>query len=149
MTLALSQTPPGVMLRLRKSRGTFYVIARNGKGWKVIGQSKDRNKALEQIEKYHTNKDCQWSMDIKIRAHWRCEEENCWCRDRELPEAHHIESVYNNATRRHDLENGQCLCMFHHGMKHKGAVRDHIHARMGLILLSRLDPTNEEIKEAM
>lgn len=139
MDVAL-KTPARVKVRIRQFRDTFYVLARNGKGWKVIDQAETRNKALAFIEQYHTDKDLQWSTDVKIAGGWVCNEEGCGETDMALLESHHIVPVSVAPAKRHKLDNGKCLCIFHHAMAHTGTVRDHILARLGLKLYGRLYP---------
>lgn len=143
MSTALSDTPARVNVRVKKRWGYYYVLARNGERWKVINRAVTRNKALEFIEDYHTNKDIQWSTDVKIRARWTCEAPGCGegiGGDKALLEAHHIEPVAVCPQKRHDLDNGKCLCIFHHAMAHTGQVRLMILARLGLVLYGRLYP---------
>lgn len=140
--------PPRTKVRAKRIRGWFYVLARNGKGWVILDRGKTRDEALKFIEEYHTNKDIEWTTNVKIRAGWVCEE----CGeglggDKELLESHHIEPVHISPAKRHDLDNGQCLCIFHHAGKHTGHERLMILARLGLILYRRLYPQKKaEIK---
>lgn len=138
--------PPRVNVRVKKFRGWFYTLARNGKGWKVIGQGNDRNEALEFIEDYHNNKDIEWATNVKIHARWTCEAPGCGegiGGDKALLEAHHIEPVAVCPQKRRDPANGQCLCIFHHAGKHTGQVRLMILARLGLVLYGRLYPNKK------
>jgi len=135
--MAISST---VQVRVKKFRGWYYVLARNGKGWKVLDKAETKGKALVFIEQYHTDKDIRWSTDIKIKAGWVCEEPGCGELDRELLESHHIEPVAVCPEKRHDLANGKCLCIFHHATAHTGWARLTILARLGLVLLARLYP---------
>lgn len=101
------------------------------------------NGALTFIRQYHTDKDIDWSLGVKRRAGWICEEPGCGeglGGDRKLLEAHHVEPVAVCPEKRHDLDNGKCLCIFHHASKHTGQVRLMILARLGLILYGRLYP---------
>jgi len=88
------------------------------------------------------NKDIQWTLDVKANAGQRCQTPNCeiGALDHELLESHHIKSKEKFPELRHDLENGECLCIYHHGITHRGWVRMLIWARMGLLLLARLFP---------
>lgn len=139
----LLKTPARVKVRIRQFRGIFYVLARNGRSWKVLDQAETRNEALAFIEQYHTNKDVQWSTDVKIAAGWVCEEEGCGELDKKLLEAHHIKTKEQYPELRYAPENGKCLCIFHHAGKHTGWARLQILARLALILYGRLYPNRK------
>jgi hypothetical protein len=121
----------------------FKLLARNGKGWDIIQEFSNENKAMERIGHHFADKDAKWSFEVKVRAGWVCEEPNCGegvGGDKTLLEAHHIESVSTSPDKRNDLDNGKCLCMFHHAMKHIDWARLQILARLGLKLYGRLYP---------
>lgn len=148
--------PGTVKLRVKERWGYFYVLARNGKGWVTLDKFKPRNTserekkrtwndALAFREDYHTNDDFRWSIDVKIRAGWVCEE--CGELDRELLESHHIEPREVKPELAHDLNNGRCLCLWCHawtGHKDNNVVRNMILARLALKLYGRLYPKKKE-----
>lgn len=110
------------------------------------------NKALDSIRQYHADKDLEWSTNVKIRAGWVCEGPGCGegvGGDRELLEAHHIEPVSVCPEKRHDPDNGKCLCMFHHAGRHTGWARLIILARLALVLLARRNPHKKAEIERM
>lgn len=59
-----------------------------------------------------TRKDCDaiWAKAVKARAGYKCEKENCNNKDLQ---SHHVVSRTNYALR-FDIENGVCLCTYHH-----------------------------------
>lgn len=144
MGIALQETPPTVKARIKKRWGWWYVLARNGKGWKVIDKAKTQNKALEFIEQYHNDKDIRWSTDVKIRAGWVCEESGCGELDRELLDSDHIKPRAKHPELAHDLKNGKCRCLWCHAQKHKkaGEMMAYylIMERLALKLYGRLYP---------
>lgn len=121
----------------------FQLLVRNGKGWDIIEEFSGENKAMERIGHHFADKDAQWVLGVKAKAGWVCEVPGCGegvGGDKALLEAHHIEPIAVCPEKRNDPDNGKCLCIFHHAMAHTGAVRDHILARLGLILFGRLYP---------
>lgn len=134
------EIPARVKVRVKKFRGWYYVLARNGKGWKVLDRAETRNDALEFIERHYADKDVRWSTEIKIYAGWVCEAPGCGELDKTLLEAHHIKPKEQYPELRYDPDNGKCLCIFHHAMAHTGQVRLMILARLGLKLYGRLYP---------
>lgn len=136
--------PSRVNVRVKKSRGCYYALARNGRMWKVIDKTETRNEALEFIEQYHTDKDVRWSTDVKIRAGWVCEEPNCGELDKELLDSDHIKPRATYPELAHDLENGKCRCLRCHAQKHKkdGEMMAYylIMERLALVLYRRLYP---------
>lgn len=108
------------------------------------------NEALTFIKQYHDDKDVQWSLGVKIRAGWVCEELGCGegvGGDKKLLEAHHIKPKEQFPELRCDPKNGKCLCLFHHAAAHTGWARLAILARGFLILLARRNPHQKaEIK---
>lgn len=113
--LRLSETPPRVIVRLWKYDNFFYVLARNRKGWKAIDKAKTRDEALLAIEQYHMDKDVRWSLDVKVKAFHACEV----CGARKLLESHHIKPKEQYPELRHELDNGECTCLWRHALLHK------------------------------
>lgn len=106
-----------------------------------------REQALEAIEKELNNHDAQWSREIKIRARWTCEYPGCGEIDKTLLESHHIKSREQFPELMHEISNGRCLCLYHHAFAHTGIVRDHILARLAVILYRRMYPERFKDKE--
>lgn len=129
-------------MRVKKRWGWFYVLARSGKRRKVLDRAKTQGKALAFIEQYHTDKDIQWSTDVKIKAGWVCED--CGELDRELLDSDHIKPRAKYPELAHDLKNGKCRCLWCHAQKHKKAGEMVaywlIMARLALVLYGRLYP---------
>lgn len=149
MGTALSDTPPGVNVRLRKFRGTFYAVARCGKGWVVIDLAKDRNKALKSIEDYHTNKAARWSLDVKMKDFFACV--GCGERDRSLLETHHIEPVHISPGLRYVVKNGEYDCLWRHALMHKNepVIMNMILLRLVKLLTERLYNTLSKCQKAL
>lgn len=103
-----------------------------------------QNEALEFIKQHHDNNDVQWSLDVKRRAGWVCEELGCGELDRELLDSDHIKPRAKYPKLAHDPENGKCRCLFCHAQKHKKAREMMayylIMERLALKLYGRLYP---------
>lgn len=107
-----------------------------------MSEHNNRKDALIAIEKELTNKLAQWSREVKMRAGWVCRYNGCGEIDKSLLESHHIKPREQFLESMYDLDNGQCLCIYHHAFAHDGVVRDHILARYALILHRRFNPGN-------
>ena len=120
-------------------KGKHFVKEVWGKGWRTIAEFGKREDALEELENQLLNRDAQWSREIKMIAGWVCQVEGCGIGvgDPELLESHHIKPKEQFPEFRHDLSNGECLCIYHHAMAHKNRVREIILARYALILHKR------------
>lgn len=91
-----------------------------------------------------TDKDKKWSLEVKIKDGWVCTE--CGELDRELLESHHTQPKEMFPELAHDIDNGQCLCLFCHANRHKDILMVYykILARLGLILYNRVRPKLEK-----
>lgn len=88
-----------------------------------------------------------WSRQVKIRAGWVCEFPGCGELDRKLLESHHIKPKEQFPELAKELENGECLCLYHHAVRHwdNEPVRNKILARLAIILWLRyVKPANKE-----
>lgn len=94
--------------------------------------------AVECLEKYHNNKDAQWSREVRIKDGYICR--NCGELDRSLLQAHHIKQKAQFPELAYNLDNGRCLCLLCHAKQHSGWARLMILARLGLLLYQRLYP---------
>ena len=74
-------------------------------------------------EKKRLEKECMklWAEIVKVRAKGVCEYPNC--NRRQNLNAHHLFTRAKNSTR-YDLDNGICLCSYHHTLGAEGAHRD-------------------------
>lgn len=146
------EIPAYVKIRVWKNRGRYYVLQRDGEGWESMVDFPTEDEALEVIEQHFADKDARWSLGVKVRAGWVCEEPGCGegvGGDKTLLEAHHIEPVAICPTKRNDPTNGRCLCLFHHASKHTGWARLTILARLALVLYGRLYPHKKAEIERM
>jgi len=89
-----------------------------------------------------------WSRQVKIKAGWVCEFPSCGQLDRKLLESHHIKPVSMFPELAKDLKNGECVCIYHHSVRHwsNEALRNKILARLALIYELRYGskaPNNE------
>ena len=112
----------------------------------------EKDKALECIEQHFAGKDAKWSLDVKANAGWRCQTEGCQIGtfNRRLLNSHHIKPVSQFPELRNDLDNGKCLCIYHHGLAHSGWVRRLIWARGFFVLLCMQYPQRKaEFERAM
>lgn len=145
MGIALANTPPSVKIRVWKHKKHYYVLWRefNGGAWESMADFTTEDEALEVIEQHFGKKDARWTLAVKVRAGWVCEEEGCGegvGGDKKMLEAHHIKPVHKFPKLRHDPENGKCLCLFHHAAAHTGWARLAILARLAFVLYGRLYP---------
>lgn len=140
MGVSLAETPPSVKLRVWENQGRYYILQRDGEGWESITDFPTRKEALGVIERHFANKVAKWSFEVKTQAGWVCEQQGCGELDKKLLEAHHIHPREQFPEEMYDLNNGKCLCVFHHAAAHTGWARLTIMARGFLILLARLNP---------
>lgn len=101
-----------------------------------MGKDKDRNEALFEIEKYHTDRDKRWSLDVKMRDFFACVE----CGERKLLESHHVKPKEQFPELRCDLSNGECVCLWLHALRHKNnpVVMNMILLRLVKLLTKRV-----------
>ena len=85
-----------------------------------------------------------WSKQVKMRAGFVC---SCGELDQTLLEAHHIKPVYIFPESLYDLDNGECLCLWAHAIKHKNEkfIMEHILARLAVRIFPRYFP--ESVKK--
>ena len=146
MGTALRETPARVKIRAWKNHGRWYVLQRDGEGWESIADFPTKDEALGVIEQHFTDKYARWSLGVKAKAGWICEQPGCGeglGGDKTLLEAHHIKPKEQFPELKCDPENGKCYCMFHHAAKHTGWPRLIILARLALVLYGRLYPSKK------
>jgi len=80
----------------------------------------------------------EWSKKVKVAAHWTCQVPDCGITERNILDAHHIEPVSVCPERKYDVANGQCLCLWHHAVRHSGLARILIIIRLLTIEIKRL-----------
>ena len=73
----------------------------------MITKKKRKPTRKQQLKKYDTKR----SYLVKVRAGWMCEVD--WCYRTTNLNSHHI-FTRNNYSTRFDLDNGVCLCVWHH-----------------------------------
>ena len=118
-------------------------VPQNGHGVAQDGQSQVGEGKPPQFFEFNPYMEydelADWSRQVKIKAGWACEVPNCGELDKKLLESHHIKPKEMFPELAEDLDNGECLCIYHHAVKHwhNEAVRNKILARLAIIYQSR------------
>jgi hypothetical protein len=66
-----------------------------------------------------------WARSVKDRDGWSCVVNNDDCNGR--LESHHIKSYTYYPDSRYDIDNGVCLCRYHHRLAHKNITENHVY----------------------
>ena len=85
---------------------------------------------------YHEGHElADWSRQVKIKAGWVCEFPQCGQLDKKLLESHHIKPKVEFPDLTKDIKNGECLCIYHHAVKHWDDLnlRNMILARLAMV----------------
>ena len=84
-----------------------------------------------------TQKLMDWSRGVKIKDHYVCQD--CGELDRELLESHHTHAKAEYPELAYDLDNGECICLTCHILRHKDnpEIVSMMLLRLGLILYKR------------
>ena len=88
-----------------------------------------------------------WSRQVKIKGGQVCEFPDCGQIDRKLLESHHTKPKVEFPELAKDINNGECLCIYHHAVKHwsNEVIRNKILARLAIILYLRyVKPTDKK-----
>ncbi|NVL90734.1 MAG: hypothetical protein HWN69_07045 [Desulfobacterales bacterium] len=141
----LAKTPARVKVRIWENCGYFYVLRRFGECWESISRHKTRDRAATRVELEMQLMD--WAEDVKMRAHYTCEVPGCWERDKALLHAHHKKPKSTNPEDMLDPENGECVCIWHHAVRHwaNKVVRNMILAKLGFIEGVRKHPEDKKL----
>ena len=91
-----------------------------------------------------------WSRDVKIKAGWVCEFPNCGQINKNLLESHHIEPAVQFPEKAQDIDNGTCLCIYHHAVAHWDDViiRNMILARLAIFYHLRYEETDKKAAQS-
>jgi hypothetical protein len=131
--------------RIKECGKLCPVLERTDKGWKILKIHPDRESAYEHIENliyqtwfFEDERLVLWAVEVKSRAGWVCE--RCHELDTNLLDAHHKKPKYKYPELKYEPQNGQCLCMWCHAVKHRKNkfIRNTILARLGLELALRM-----------
>lgn len=88
-----------------------------------------------------------WSRQVKIKGGRVCEFTGCGVTDQKLLESHHIKPKAEFPELDKDIDNGECICLFHHAVRHwaNEIIRNKILARLAIILWLRYaKPSHKE-----
>lgn len=82
-----------------------------------------------------------WSRQVKIQAGWVCQFPGCGQTNRKLLESHHKKPKEMFPDLALELDNGECLCVFHHAVKHwdNENIRNKILARLAMFYQLRYE----------
>jgi len=85
---------------------------------------------------YHEDHElADWSRQVKTKDGWVCTFPQCGQLDKKLLESHHTNPVSMFPELAKEVKNGECLCIYHHAVKHwdNEELRYKILARLGMI----------------
>jgi len=106
-----------VKVKIVRENGKHCVKEVCGEGWRILSEHEEREDALIAIEAELANKAAQWSREVKMKAGFVCGE--CGELDNSLLESHHIKPREQFRELMYDLDNGECVCLWLHALRHQ------------------------------
>lgn len=110
--------------------------------------------AVDELKGHFEQKLRDWSQQVKIKGGQVCERCGLGLMDKELLESHHIEPIHLSPARMYDIDNGECICLWRHALKHKDnpVIQNMILLRLVVLLTDRLyknqkTPCQEELEK--